>query len=269
MSENVDANESPMESAKRQIVELVRFIAGAAVVYLIITTVLFRTFYIPSTSMVPTLEVGDRVIVLNFIYGWSRHSLPFGLGLHLPEGDGRILGGGPGHGDVVVFRHPNGGEHLIKRVIGLPGDRIQVRGGELYFCAAPCSSDAELERVPREALGELRYRDHERDLYGNQRDVIRRVDSYLQTLPNGRSFEIFERSDTYDYDDTRVFRVPENYVFVMGDNRDSSNDSRSPTLGFVPIENIVGRAVTVLFTFRSCRAEPGLTCPNGRVWRPL
>ncbi len=280
MSENVDANESLGGRVRREGLEFARFILGAALVYLVITTVIFRTFYIPSSSMVPTLEVRDRVIVLNFAYGWSRHSLPFGVGDLLPEGDGRIFGRMPGRGDVVVFRHPNGGEHLIKRVIGLPGDHIRVRDGQLAICEAGSDCDASdaFTPVQRELIDIVRYRDYE--------GVVRSVYRYEETLPNGRSHAMYERSDDSRFDNTCTFQVPDGAIFVMGDNRDASNDSRSDdancleedfrspasrpgTLGFVPVENLVGRAVTVLFTFKSCRRETGLRCPTGRVWRPL
>jgi signal peptidase I len=241
-----------IQKIKHEAAEFVRFILGAAVVFMIITTIGFRTFYIPSGSMEPTLEEGDRVIVLNFVYGWSRHSLQFGLGGYLPPGDGRIFGRLPGRGDVIVFRHPVRREHLIKRVIGLPGDRIQVREGRLYING---------EIVPRDVLGSVTYR--------NYRGFIERdMAVYEETLPGGVKHRIYEATDQGEYDNTPEFTVPEGSVFVMGDNRDNSQDSRSP-LGPIPSEFIVGRAVTVLFTFHHCQREEGLSCPSGRVWRPL
>lgn len=264
MNQQADAQNSDGEEKKgADMMEIARFVAGAAVVFLVITTVLFRSFYIPSSSMVPTLEVGDRVIVLNFTYGWSRHSLPFGVGDFVPGGENRIFGRQPGLGDVVVFRHPDGGQYLIKRVIGRPGDRVQMRGGRLYLCQAPCVSNDDFELVEREENGQVRYRTYE----GNIVDVRR----YTETLPNGRSYTTYERINrgATSVRDTPVFTVPPNRVFVMGDNRDSSRDSRSHLLGFVPTEHLLGRAVTVLFTLKSCDREPGLSCPSGRVWRPL
>jgi signal peptidase I len=252
MSDDTQAERDALAArVKTEVIELIRFILGAAVIYLLITSLIFRSFYIPSGSMEPTLQVRDHVIVLNFPYGWSRHSIQLGLGAWLPRGEGRILGGAPARGDVIVFRHPEKREHLIKRVIGLPGDTIQVRDGRLYI------ND---EVVPRELRGPVAYR--------NRSGRIVEPTLYEEVLPNGVRHKIYELGDDYPYDNTQRFIVPENRVFVMGDNRDDSLDSRSE-LGVIPIENIVGRAATVLFTFHRCKREPGLTCPTGRVWRPL
>ncbi len=256
MSGEIDETETVGrgERLRRDAVELVRFFAGAAAVYLVITTIFFRVFFIPSSSMEPTLEVGDRVLVLNFAYGWSRHSLPFGVGDALPAGEGRLLGRAPSRGDVVVFRRPTGEQrdHLIKRVVGLPGDEIQVRAGRLYING---------DIVPQALTAQYRYRTHT----GGEAAVAR----YDESLPDGPSHAVYDRVRRGEYDDTGVFVVPENHVFVMGDNRDRSADSRSLSLGPVPVEFLVGRAVTVLFTLHRCKSEEGLTCPSGRVWRPL
>ncbi len=253
MSDESQAQSAVADKIKREAIEFVRFILGAAVVFLVITTVLFRTFYIPSGSMEPTLEVQDRVIVLNFVYGWSRHSLQFGLGNYLPAGEGRILGRLPGRGDVIVFRHPDRREHLIKRVIGLPGDEIQMRRGRLYING---------EVVPREPRGEVQYRNRSKRIVS---PIL-----YEETLPGGVRHAIYELSDDKPFDDTITFHVPEGHVFVMGDNRDASRDSRDVSeLGYVSTELIVGRAVTVLFTLHRCKREAGLACPTGRVLRGL
>ncbi len=254
MSEHSDAEPDDKKNLSAEFRELVHFFLGAAAVYLVITTLIFRTFYIPSSSMEPTLEVGDRVIVLNFAYGWSRHSLPFGLGDMLPAGDGRLLGGAPERGDIVVFRHPRNGRHLIKRVIGLPGDKIAMSGGRLYL------NDA---LVDRRFEGEVRYRHYDSG-------AVVAANRYVETLPGSdETHLLYELTDLGAFDDDLVFRVPENRIFVMGDNRDRSTDSRSTELSYVPVESLVGRAVTVLFTLKRCKREPGLECPTGRVWRPL
>ena len=251
MSDEIQAEPGAAAKIKAEAIELVRFILGAAAIYLVITSLIFRSFYIPSGSMEPTLEVNDHVIVLNFAYGWSRHSVQLSLGTWLPRGEGRVLGRLPKRGDVIVFRHPERREHLIKRVIGLPGDTIQVREGRLYI---------NNEIVPRELRGDVTYR--------KRNGGVVTATLYDEVLPNGDTHKIYELGDDFPYDNTQRFIVPENRVFVMGDNRDDSLDSRSE-LGAIPVENIVGKAATVFFTLHRCKREPGLTCPTGRVWRPL
>jgi len=256
MSEHSDvevANLSKADRIKHEAIELVRFILSAAAVFLVITTFVFRVFFIPSGSMEPTLEVGDRVMVLNFAYGWSRRSLQFGMGDHLPGGSGRFLGRLPERGHVVVFYDPVQRLHLIKRVIGLPGDTIKMIGGRLYI------ND---DLVPRDLRDVVTYRTRRGDQVS--------PNLYEESLPDGPQHWIYELSDDRSLDDTITFTVPDGHVFVMGDNRDDSQDSRKiGGIGYVPVENLVGRAVTVLFTLHRCRPEPALTCPTGRVWRGL
>lgn len=240
---------------QREGMELVRFFAGAAAVYLLITTVFFRVFFIPSSSMEPTLEVGDRVMVVNFAYGWSRHSLPFGMGALLPEGDGRLFARMPERGDIVVFRRPGDadGDHLIKRVVGLPGDTIAMRRGRLFINE---------QIVPQAFDEQYRYRSYEGGVVG--------VTRYDEALPDGPTHWVYDIIPRSLSDDVEPVIVPEGHVFVMGDNRDQSSDSRVASgLGPIPMEYLVGRAVTVLFTLKRCREEEGLRCPEGRVWRPL
>ena len=154
---------------------------------------------------------------------------------------------------MVVVRDPAQGINLIKRVVGLPGDRVEMRDGRLYI------ND---ELVPRDPEGVVRYRDREGD------PVEAAV--YLETLPGGDVHEIYERSDTALLDNVGPFNVPENHLFLMGDNRDASLDSRaSRGIGYVHRDLVVGKAWTVLFTFASCRREEGMTCPGWRVLRPI
>lgn len=240
--------------AASEVGETIRFFAGVAGVWFVLVTFGFAAFHIPSESMQPTLQVGDRVLVSKFAYGYSRHSLPLGIGYMLPESlNGRILGTMPERGDVVVVRDPDQRINLIKRVIGLPGDRIEVSNGQLYL-----NGDA----VPRTDAEALAYRDRDGYIVG--------VTRYEEALPEGPTHPIYERADNAPLDDAGPFIVPENHVFLMGDNRDASADSRVPTgLGYVHVDEVVGRAETVLFTFASCNNEDGLFCPGGRVWRPL
>jgi signal peptidase I len=234
--------------------ETVRFFGGVVAVWFVLVTFVFAAFHIPSESMQPGLQVGDRVLVSKFSYGYSRHSLPLGIGYVLPQSwSGRVFGSLPDRGDVVVVRDPDQGINLIKRVIGLPGDRIEMRAGRLYING---------DRIPREPNATVRYRD--------RNGVLVQAASYIETLPGGDTHEIYERSDTAPLDDVGPFVVPENNLFLMGDNRDASADSRvAMGLGYVHRDEVVGQAWTVLFTFASCREEEGLYCPSWRVWRGL
>ena len=237
-----------------EVVEIVRFLGGVIAVWLVLVTFGFAAFHIPSESMQPTLEVGDRVLVSKWAYGYSRHSLPLGAGYLLPEDmNGRIAWGDPQRGDVVVFRDEVQEKNLIKRVIGLPGDTIEVREGRLYING---------ELAERDLQDVRRYRPYDRPNSTIQAAV------YVETLPNGVEHLIYEEADDRDLDDYGPLTVRPGHVFVMGDNRDRSSDSRA-SLGEIPVEAVVGRAETVLFTFARCRREEGVYCPTGRVWRGL
>ncbi len=210
--------------------ETVRTVLYAVLIAVVVRTVAFEPFNIPSASMVPTLLIGDYLFVSKYSYGYSRYSLPFGLPL-IP---GRILASMPERGDVAVFKLPKDNKtDYIKRIVGLPGDRIQVKGGILYINEQP---------VVRERIADL----IESDGFGNER----RRFQYIETLPNGRKHRIIEVSDREpNSDDTQVFLVPKDHFFAMGDNRDNSLDSRYiGQVGYVPIENLVGRAEMIFFS---------------------
>tara|TARA_R110002124_G_scaffold53430_12_gene153272 strand:- start:559 stop:1338 length:780 start_codon:yes stop_codon:yes gene_type:complete len=236
--------------------EAVNFLAGVAGLWFAMTSVAFAFFYIPSESMQPTLEVGDRILVSKWAYGYSRHSLPLGLGDHLPDSwDGRIGWAVPDRGDVVVLRDTRQNLTLIKRVIGLPGDEIAVREGRLYING---------NVVERERVGQRSYRQ-----FHGYPEVVE-VEHYVETFPEGFQHEIYERDDRQYLDQFGPVIIPAGRIFLMGDNRDNSTDSRAADgPGFVPISHVIGRAETVPFTFARCRSEPGLYCPSGRVWRGL
>ncbi|HYE44211.1 MAG TPA: signal peptidase I [Caulobacter sp.] len=191
----------------------------------------WQPYTIPSSSMEPGLVTGDYILVSKFAYGWSRASLPFSP----PVFEGRILGQGPGRGEVVVFRdNLDPGKTLIKRVVGLPGDRVQVRGGQLWVNGTA---------VPRLVRGAAPDRD---DPHANPTRVDERG-------PDGRPYATFDRGPGHPGDDTPVMVVPAGRYFMMGDNRDNSLDSRWPEgvgVGFVAAENIVGRADLVLASWR-------------------
>ena len=207
--------------------ETINVIAQALILALIIRTLFFQPFSIPSGSMRPTLLEGDYLFVTKWAYGYSRYSLPFGPDLF----EGRFWASEPERGDVVVFKFPpNPALDYIKRVIGLPGDRIQVREGVLYI------ND---EAVPRELVGQIDNPDITEE--------SRPVDVYRETLPNGVSYETLDLSPFTPGDNTREFQVPAGHYFMMGDNRDNSTDSRF-NVGFVPFENLVGRANIIFFS---------------------
>lgn len=209
--------------------ETVKTVVYAILIAVVVRTVAFEPFNIPSASMVPTLLIGDYLFVSKYSYGYSRYSLPLGLPL-IP---GRILTTMPERGDVAVFKLPKDNKtDYIKRIVGLPGDRIQVKGGILHI------ND---QAVKRERIDDL----VQRDGFGNTTRLIQ----YTETLPNGRQHRIVEFTDRASMDDTQVYQVPNGHLFAMGDNRDNSQDSRYlGEVGYIPIENLVGRAEVLFFS---------------------
>ncbi|MEO3998635.1 signal peptidase I [Mesorhizobium sp. CAU 1732] len=206
--------------------ETVSVIVQALLLALVIRTFLFQPFSIPSGSMRPTLLEGDYLFVTKWAYGYSRHSLPLSPDLF----SGRFFDSAPERGDVAVFKFPpNPALDYIKRVIGLPGDTVQMRAGQLFING---------EAVPREKVGEINNPDIT--------EVNRPVEVYRETLPNGVSYDTLDLTPNSISDDTREFVVPEGHYFMMGDNRDNSSDSR--VFGFVPEENLVGRANIIFFS---------------------
>lgn len=200
--------------------EAIRTALWAAAIALVVRTVAYEPFNIPSGSMKPTLLIGDYLFVSKYSFGYSKHSLPFSLPL-IP---GRIFSSNPERGDVVVFKLPSDNKtDYIKRIIGLPGDEIQVLGGILHINGEP----VERRRVDNPGRREMRF---------------------IETLPNGREHYIYEVSDQAPNDNTKVYKVPEGHFFGMGDNRDNSRDSRYREVGFIPMENLVGRAEFLFFS---------------------
>lgn len=232
---------------KNQILEWGRTLAGAALLTFVLKTVAFATYYIPSESMVPTLEVGDRLIATKFDYGYGPDSAPLVTLPAFPSKDGRLLGRLPARGDIVLFTHPVTGETLIKRVIGLPGDRIQVTHGRLLING---------QEMPRREVKTYAYRQYEGPPVA--------VTEYEETLPGNRVHTIIMRSDDAPQENTGVYVVPPDNVFMMGDNRDNSADSRYAELGPVPVANLIGRSRLILYSLHQCEQQPGLTCAPRR-----
>ncbi len=212
------------------LIDNVKTIVYAGLIAVGIRTIAFEPFNIPSGSMIPTLLIGDYLFVSKFSYGYSRYSLPFAPDLF----SGRILGRLPDRGDVAVFKWPRDNQtDYIKRIVGLPGDRIQMKSGQLYINGT---------LVPRQAEG-----DYTADEQGSR--TVARL--YVETLPNGRQHELLKMYEEGGLNTTPEFKVPENHVFAMGDNRDNSSDSRvmdSSGVGFVPVENLVGKAEFIFFS---------------------
>jgi signal peptidase I len=226
--------------------ETIKVIVQALLIAVVVRTVLFQPFNIPSGSLIPTLLIGDYLFVSKYSYGYSKHSFPFSMGMF----PGRIFGSPPVRGDVAVFKYPGdqgqgaNRTDYIKRIVGLPGDRIQVTNGVLIINGKP---------TERTFIGE----------YTSGAGLYQRGKLYKETLPNGRSYTVLEYSDDGMSDNTPEFVVPPDSFFVMGDNRDDSLDSRTHLLKrnglgmpanrdelgwYVPFENLVGRAEFIFFS---------------------
>lgn len=210
-----------------------------------------KPFYIPSESMLPNLLVGDRLVVSKYPYGWNWSSVSFHLA---PRGDWRVAGSTPEYGDIVIPVHPERDEDYIKRVVGRPGDRIAVRKGRIILNGTPVPQEAEPPLdLPVDAnsdcLGFYEPTFLATDEQGNK---VCRVPVYRETLPNGANYLIIDHMNG-GLDNFAEMEIPEGHVFVMGDNRDHSSDSRELNssrglLGPVPLENIGGRAEFITFS---------------------
>ena len=231
-----------MAKKKESLGELVKTIVYALLIAGVFRSFLFQPFWIPSGSMKSTLLIGDFLFVSKYAYGYSRHSFPWSL-VPIP---GRIFASEPERGDVIVFKHPANGEDYVKRVVGLPGDRVQMKAGVLHIDG---------EAVPLRPAGE-----HLEPVAPGANLACKaypRVDGqvmclkerFIETLPGGREHVVLNADENRGpMDNTREFQVPEGHYFFVGDNRDNSNDSRQG-VGMVPFENLVGRADLIALSF--------------------
>ena len=229
---------------------LARFLVTLFVVAWALRSFIVQPFNIPSGSMLPTLYIGDYLLVAKWPYGYSRYSFPFDF----PSFGGRILSKLPKRGDVVVFRHPSAHEDLIKRVIAVPGDIVELRGGrvilngrplalqELPASAIPITANSPCKAVPPAQPSVVRVNGHANCQYR----------TYYETLPGGPSYTVLDQVAHGPADDFGPARVPTGDVFLMGDNRDDSLDSRFPTfeggIGMVPVDHLIGRALVTFWS---------------------
>ena len=227
-----DKDEPRKNGAVEETVEIVKTVVYALLIALVLRVFLFQPFTIPSASMEPNLLKGDYIIVSKFSYGYSKHSIPFSP----PLFKGRVMASDPKRGDIIVFKLPSQPSiDYIKRLIGVPGDRVQVRGGVVYV------NGKEITRV-NAGPGDP-------GVCWNGSTVQR----FRETNIVGKTYMTYDCGPRGDVDDTGVFMVPEGHYFFMGDNRDNSLDSRvSPEaggVGFVPAENLVGKAQIILLSW--------------------
>ncbi len=236
--------------------ETIRFLLKLALVVLIFRSFLFSPFSIPSESMLPRLLIGDYLFVSKWSYGYSRWSLPWGIPL-IP---GRVFGNTPARGDTVVFRGPPGEDHdVIKRVIGIPGDTIQMRHGQIILNGRPVPkqriADFVLPLTPNFDARKCGAAFQDTDGNGA---AICRYPRFRETLPSGRTYDVLDQG-MVKVDDTGVYSVPAGRVFLMGDNRDDSADSRFPApadalpgqdagMGFIPMDRIQGKALVTFWS---------------------
>ncbi|GHA36343.1 signal peptidase I [Devosia pacifica] len=245
-----NAKSAQPKSAAGEVWETFVVIVEALLIAIVIRCFLFQPFSIPTASMQQTLMIGDYFIANKFVWGYGKHSFSLGrygdftlLDFELPI-SGRILGREPNRGDIAIFRPVPEDIEYIKRVVGMPGDEIQVREGRLYING---------DIVPREEIGTAL----DTDSNGDTREVT----VYQETFPNGTTHTIQEISDNQPLDNTPVYRVPAGHYFMMGDNRDRSADSRVlSAVGYVPYTNLIAKAEARFFSIQD-------NIPPWQIWQ--
>lgn len=290
MSDTTDLREDEApstfrEKAIQEAKEWLSVFAWFVPLYLLFTGLVYEQRVIPSESMVPNLQVGDRVAVNKFAYGYSKHSVPFSLGRYLPLPNGRIFAAMPKRGDVVVFEHPHTARVMVKRVIAVGGDRVEIRDEQVFL------NGEAIQTVETQKIRLITFKDKDRVAVRVREETIGNKTYTTHQWQRGR-----------ELDTAGPFIVPEGHMFFMGDNRDDSLDARKSSghcmevdgvisaagcpprrnpytgqkylgseasVGFVPLENVIGRADTVIFTTKRCRKIEGIACPPKRVWRGL
>jgi signal peptidase I len=244
--------------ATSPMLDFVKEVGTIVVIVVVFLTLVAQNFYVPSGSMEPTLRIGDALLAAKYPYGYSRYSVPFGIG---PASDTRLFGKLPKRGDVVIFRLPRDpSQTYVKRVIGLPGDHIQMISGRLWING---------KKAPLQADGVAADED--------ETGAPVPTPEFIETLPGGVKHPIFKRGWNGPLDNTDVYIVPPGHLFMMGDNRDDSDDSRVPPeeqgVGYVPMENLMGRAEIVLGSYDFLNAHGPLSWPGllrfSRILHPV
>ena len=254
------SDDAPKPEERESAPSLVRFLLTVAILAWILRSLIVAPFSIPSGSMLPTLYIGDYLAVVKWPYGYSRYSFPFGF----PSFDGRIFGHQPQRGDVVVFRHPTEHADLIKRVIGLPGDVVAVRSGRLILNGQPVRREKlpayQLPLSPNTPCKMVPPATPFVAAVSGRAFCV--IPSYRETLPDGPSYAVLDQVDDGFADNFGPVRVPADHVFLMGDNRDDSLDSRFQSaeggIGMVPVDHLIGRAAVTFWS----------TDGGASYWRP-